>query len=73
MKVILKAARVNAGLKQREVADMLGVTVDRIKYLESEEGGRKISYEDLLKFCAVYKCTPDDISLSINYPKSEVV
>lgn len=72
MKVSLKAARVNANMRQKEAAEALGVSVDRIKYLETPEGSINISYETLLKLCAVYGCTPDDIFLPIDYPKSEV-
>lgn len=72
MKVSLKAARVNAELRQAEVAEKLGVPVDRIKYLETKEGSARVTYETLLKLCNVYSCTPDDIFLPIDYPKSEV-
>ena len=73
MKVSLKAARVNAELKQSDVALALNVPVDRIKYLESKEGSSRITYETLLTLCSLYKCTPDDIFLPIDYPKSEVL
>lgn len=73
MRVSLKAARVNAEMKQTDVAAALGVPVDRIKYLESKEGSQRITYETLLTLCALYKCTPDDIFLPIDYPESEVV
>jgi transcriptional regulator with XRE-family HTH domain len=72
MKVSLKAARVNAELKQIQVADSMGVPVDRIKYLETKEGSARITYETLLALCSLYGCTPDDIFLPINYPESEV-
>lgn len=72
MRVSLKAARVNAEMKQTDVAAALGVPVDRIKYLESKEGSQRITYETLLTLCALYKCTPDDIFLPIEYPESEV-
>lgn len=72
MKVSLKAARVNAELKQAEVAEKMGLTVDRVKYLESKEGSAKITYETLLALCALYGCTVDDIILPIDYPESEV-
>jgi len=72
MKVSLKAARVNAELKQSEVAEMLGTNVDRVKYLETKEGSARITYETLLTLCSIYHCTPDDIFLPIDYPKSEV-
>lgn len=73
MKVSLKAARVNANLRQRQAAEALGVSIDRIKYLETSEGSANINYETLLKMCALYGCTPDDIFLPIDYPKSEAV
>ena len=72
MKVSLKAARVNAEMRQADVAEKLGITVDRVKYLETKEGSTNISYEMLLALCSVYGCTTDDIFLPINYPKSEV-
>lgn len=73
MKVSLKAARVNAEMRQGDVAERLGVSVDRIKYLESKEGSANITYETLLALCSIYGCTTDDIFLPINYPESEVV
>jgi DNA-binding Xre family transcriptional regulator len=72
MRVSLKAARVNAEMRQSDVATALGVPVDRIKYLESREGSSRITYETLLTLCSLYKCTPDDIILPIDYPESEV-
>lgn len=70
LKVTLKAARVNANLKQSDVAKNLGCSVDRIKYIENQS--EKIDYVTLLKLCSVYGCTVDDIFLPINYPESEV-
>lgn len=72
MKVSLKAARVNANMRQKDAAAALGVSIDRIKYLETPEGSANITFETLLKMCACYGCTPDDIFLPIDYPKSEV-
>lgn len=72
LKVSLKAARVNAELRQTDVALILGVPVDRIKYLETKEGSQRITYETLLKLCEIYHCKPDDIFLPIDYPLSEV-
>lgn len=72
MKVSIKAARVNADMRQSEVADLLGVSIDRVKYLESKDGSSKMSYEMLLQLCNLYHCTPDDIFLPINYPESEL-
>lgn len=73
MRVSLKAARVNAELRQTEVAEKMGVSVDKIKYLETKEGSQRITYETLIKLCDLYQCTPDDIFLPIDYPKSEEV
>ena len=72
MKVSLKAMRVHRGLRQAKVAEKLGISVDRLKYLEGEEGSKNMTYENLLKFCALYNCTVDDIFLPIDYPESEV-
>lgn len=72
MRVSLKAARVNAGLRQAQVAEKMGVSVDKIKYLETPEGSANISYETFLTLCSIYGCTIDDIILPINYPESEV-
>ena len=72
MKVSLKAARVNAELKQSEVAEKMGISVDRVKQLETKEGSARITYETLLALCSLYGCTPDDIFLPIDYPESEV-
>lgn len=72
MKVSLKAARVNAEMRQAQVAEALGISIDRVKYLETKEGSSKITYQDLIKFCSLYGCGTDDISLPIDYPKSEV-
>lgn len=71
MKVTLKAMRVNRRMKQQEVADSLGITLERLKYLETDDGSRNMTYENLLKFCSLYRCTVDDIFLPIEYPESE--
>jgi len=71
LKVSLKAMRVHRNLRQAQVAETLGITVDRLKYLESEEGSKNMTYENLLRFCSLYNCTVDDIFLPINYPESE--
>lgn len=72
LKVSLKAMRVHRNLRQAQVAETMGISVDRLKYLESEEGSRNMTYENLLRFCSLYECTVDDIFLPINYPESEV-
>lgn len=72
MKVSLKAARVNAEMRQSDVAEKMGISVDRVKYLETKEGSQNIKYETLLGLCNIYNCTPDDIFLPFEYPESEV-
>lgn len=72
MKVSVKAMRVHRCMTQAEVAEELGISIDRVKYLESEEGSRKMTFQDLMNFCGLYDCTVDDIYLPINYPESEV-
>ena len=71
MRVSLKAMRVNSELTQAQVAEKMNISIDRVKYLESSEGSSKISYEDLISLCSIYKCSIDDIILPINYPKRE--
>ena len=56
MRVSLKAARVNAELKQSEVAEKMGISVDRVKYLETKEGSARITYEMLLSLCLHSLC-----------------
>lgn len=62
MKVSLKAMRVHRELTQKEVAERLNVSVDRIKYLEGE-GENTISYKDVVALCSIYNCSLDDIDL----------
>ena len=59
MKVILKAARVNAGLTQQEAAKEIGVSKDTIKNWESGK-----SFPDAEEIKAIeksYSCSYDDI------------
>lgn len=72
MRVSLKAARVNAGLRQADVAQHLGVGIDKIKYLEKPEGAEKILLKDFLILCELYHCTPDDIILPYKSPESGI-
>lgn len=58
-KVSLKAARVNANLEQRQVAEKLGVTTQTILAWEK---GRSIPTVDKLKqLCELYECPFDMI------------
>lgn len=71
MRVSLKAARVNAEKRQQDAAQHLGVSIDRIKYLEKPEGSERITLKEFLSLCDLYNCTPDDIRLPYKSPISE--
>lgn len=49
----LKKARLDAGLKQKEVADMLGITYQAIS--NYERGTNRVDTDTLSKLCAIYK------------------
>lgn len=53
----LKEARVNAGLSQNQVAQMIGL--NRPSISEIEAGRRKVSAEELVKFSEIYKVKLD--------------
>lgn len=53
MKITLKAARVNAGLNQADVANELSVNITTISNWES--GKTKPSIENFRKLCELYK------------------
>lgn len=59
MKITLKAARVNAGMTQREAAK--AINVSRISIQSWENGWTNISAVNLLKLCKLYNVTPEDI------------
>ena len=69
--VTLKAARVNAGMTRAEAGNVLEKSTEVIKSLEV--GKREIFHSELLKLCEAYHCTPDNIFLPINTPKSELL
>lgn len=59
-KITLKAARVNAGLRQKEVAEILGVSN---KTLSSWESGETFPRADqVAKLCSLYRLTYNDIN-----------
>lgn len=53
MKITLRAARVNAGLNQADVANELSVNITTISSWES--GKTKPSIENFRKLCELYK------------------
>lgn len=54
-KITLKAARVNAGLTQKELAKKIGKSETTIVKWEKDKTGKKISIENLEKICKVLK------------------
>ena len=64
LQVTPKAARVNKGLTQADVAQYMGVSVDVIKRIEA--GKRPLKVTEMEKLCELYECSFDDISLPTN-------
>jgi len=58
-KITLKAARVNAGLTQEEVAKEMKVSLPTITKWENESG--EVRMKQALKLCKLYKKNIDDI------------
>lgn len=58
-KITLKAARVNAGLTQEEVAKEMKVSLPTIAKWENESG--EVRMKQALKLCKIYKKNIDDI------------
>ena len=54
-KLTLKAARVNAGLTQKELAQMIGKSETTIVKWENDKTGKKITIESLEKICKILK------------------
>ena len=61
MKITMKAARVNAGVPQQEIAKALGVTPGAVSQWES--GKAKISAENFAKYCELIGTDPKNIFL----------
>ena len=62
MRITLRAARINAGFTQKELADELDRNVSTIANWESNK--TKISLPDFKKLCRVLKVNENDIFLS---------
>lgn len=62
-KISLKAARVNAGLTAKEVANLLEKTEKTI--LNWENGITPISAEQFYSLCKLYKIAPDHVQVPI--------
>ncbi len=60
-KITLKAARVNAGLTQKELAKKIGKSETTIVKWENDQTGKKISIENLEKLCKILNIGFNDI------------
>lgn len=67
-KITLRAARVNAGLTQGEMAECLGVTRETVAAWES--GKVEVKKSHLYAVCHITGFAPDDIFLPERSPKS---
>ena len=56
----LAACRLNAGLRQQDVADKLGVSL--MTYGSWERGTRAISFEQASQLADLFACTLDDLA-----------
>lgn len=61
MAISIKAARVNAGFTQKEIADKLGVS--KVTYWKWETGQSEPKFTQLQRFCEVCKMDMKDIFL----------
>ena len=61
MRVTVKAARVNAGLKQAELAEKMGCSRDLI--IDWERNKKEMTMPYFLMFCRVLGCDESDIIL----------
>lgn len=61
LRITLAAARVNAGMNQKEAAQRMGVSSNTI--LSWEKGTSPIKAMQLQKLCGIYGLTMDDIFL----------
>lgn len=69
MAITLKAARVNKGFSQSDVADMLGC--NRTTFLRYENDPNKMPASMFLKCCAIYEVAAADIFMPEVLSKSE--
>ena len=61
MMISLKAARVNAGMTQKDVAQRLGVTKTTIVNWEKHDN--RLSFDKLNKLCSLYGIRIDDVRI----------
>lgn len=65
LQISLKAARVNANLRQIDVADKMDVDVSTIIKWEKEKTAPR--WDQFKKLCEIYNCSTDDIFLKTRY------
>ena len=70
MVVSLKAARVNANITQSQAGNVINVSKDTIKAIES--GKREIKVQEFEALCRAYGCVRDDIFLPYEIAKSDI-
>lgn len=61
--ISVKAARINAGLKQEEVCKKLGMCKN--VWLKYENGGKPMTEELVRKFAAICGCSPSDLDCDV--------
>ena len=70
MGITIKAARINAGLSQKEVAERLGISVHTLYNWEQPGGFKKLRIDKAKQMLDLYGLDFDDIEGSIFMPKS---
>ena len=63
MKVTMKSARVNAGLKQKEVCSRMGICENTL--IDWEKGRKIPRVDEFQKFCEIVNCNMDDITFDV--------
>lgn len=64
----LKAIRMKAGLTQRELGDLVGMS--RFAIIDYESGRRSPTFETTRKLARVLKCSLSDLDDELNPPRS---
>lgn len=59
---VLKSLRVKQGLKQKDVANYLGIKKNT--YAGKENGNRKFTIEEAIKLSKLFDCSIEDIFLN---------
>lgn len=59
MQITMASARVNAGLTQNEVSELMGITPKTL--ITWERGQREPKFSQLQKFCEICGCEVSDI------------